>query len=147
MNDLNLDVHNAEGLGADVNLDQTRIHGFVELSEPLDKSDRSLLNAFERVGARAAGNGTQEADTATQTMHHGTVDPMGDLSGTEILSVGRLHLAPLQGFDMNDLLAQVGLLHNRGRGLFIGDYTKTCIRKRLLGGHSSPRSWNDRDSP
>jgi len=104
MSDLNLHVHDAERLGADVNLDQARIHGLVELSESLDETDRSLLNAPEWVGEGAARNGTKETDATTQVLHHGTVDAVRHLPGAEILSIRRLHLAPLQGLDANDLL-------------------------------------------
>ena len=121
MSNLNLDVHNAKGLGADVNLYQSWIDRLVELSEPLDKSDRSLLNASEWVGEWAAGNGTEETDAVTQAMHHRTIESMRNLSRTEILSVRRLHLAPLQGFDVNDLLGCIGPLHRRTRGLLGGD--------------------------
>ena len=31
---LDLDIDNAEGLGADVDLDKTEVHGLVELTEP-----------------------------------------------------------------------------------------------------------------
>ena len=85
--DLDLDVHNAEGLGADVDLDQSWIDRLVKLSESLDKSDRSLLNASERVGEGAAGNSTEEADAITQIMHHGTIESMRNLSRTKVLSV------------------------------------------------------------
>ena len=104
MCDLDLHVHNAKGLGTDVNLDQSGIDRFVKLSEPLDKSDRSLFNASEWVGEGTARNGTEETDATTQVLHHGTVDTMCNLSSTEILSIRRLHLAPLQGLDMNDVL-------------------------------------------
>jgi len=121
MSDLNLDIHNAKRFGADVNLDQSWIDRLVELSEPLDKSDRSLLDASEWVGEGAAGNGTEEANAATQALHHGTVDSMRNLSSTEILSVRGLHLAPLQGLDVNGVLGRVGPLHRWTRGLFCGD--------------------------
>lgn len=104
MSDLDFDVHDAKGFGADVNLDQSRVYGLVELSESLDKSDRSLFNASEWVGEGTARDGTEETDTATQALHHGTVDTMCNLPGTEILSVRRLHLSPLEGLDVNDLL-------------------------------------------
>ena len=38
---MNLDVNDAEGFGADVDLDETRIYRLVELSESVDKSDRA----------------------------------------------------------------------------------------------------------
>ena len=104
MRDLNLHVHDAKRLGADVDLDQSRIHRLVELSESLDESDRSLFDVPERVGEGTARNGTEQTDATTQILHHRTVDTMRNLSGTEILSIRRLHLAPLQGLDANDLL-------------------------------------------
>jgi hypothetical protein len=132
MSNLNLDVDNAKGFGADVNLDQSWIHGLVEMSKSLDKSDRSLLNASEWVGKGAAGNGTEETDARTQAMHHGTIDSVRNLSRTEILSVRRLHLAPLQGLDVNDVLAWVGPLHRRTRGRLGGDYMGMRIKIQLL---------------
>jgi hypothetical protein len=113
MNNLNLDVHDAKRLGADVNLDQPWIYGLVELSESLDKSDRSLFDTSEWIGEGAAWNGTEETGAAAQAMHQGTVDTMRNFPRTEILSVRRLHLAPLQGLDVNDVLGRVGLLHCR----------------------------------
>ena len=95
MSDLNLHVHDAKGLGADVDLDQSRIHRLVEMSESLDEPNRSLFDAPERVGEGTAWNGTEETDTTAQGLHHGTVDTMRNLSTTEILSVRRLHLTPL----------------------------------------------------
>ena len=101
--DLNLDVHDAKRLSTDVDLNQSRIHGLVELSESLDESDRSLFDVPERVGKGTARNGTEEANATAQVLHHGTVDTMCNLSSSEILSVRGLHLAPLQGLDVNDL--------------------------------------------
>ena len=111
LDDLNLDVHNAKGLGADVDLDQSRIYRLVELSKSLDKSDRSLLNALEWVWEGTARNGTTETDATAQAMHHGTIETVRNLSCTEILSIRRLHLVPLKGFDVNDLLGWVGPFH------------------------------------
>ena len=39
--DLDLDVDNAEGLGADVNLNETGVDGLVELAESRDKANRT----------------------------------------------------------------------------------------------------------
>ena len=140
---LNLDVHNAKGFGADVDLDQSWIDRLVKLSESLDKSNRSLLNVSERVREGAAGNSTAEADAVAQVMHHGTIESMCNFSRTKILSVRRLHLAPLQGFDVNDLLACIGPLHRWTRGLLDGDYTKAHIRIQ----QSLHRLFKDEDSP
>lgn len=104
LDNLDLDVYGAKGLCADVDPDQSRVHGFVELSEPLNESDRSLLDVSERVGEGAAGHGAEETDAVTQAMHRRAVETVRDISRTEILSIGRLHLAPLQGLDVNDVL-------------------------------------------
>ena len=103
VSDLDLDVHDAKRLGADVDLDQSRIDGLVELSESLDKADRSLFDVPEWVGEGTARNGAQETDTATQTLHHGPVDTVGNLPSTQVLRVRRLHLGPLERLDVNDL--------------------------------------------
>lgn len=39
--DLNLNIYNTKTLGADVNLDESRIDGFVELSETRNETDRT----------------------------------------------------------------------------------------------------------
>ena len=38
---LDLDIDNAEGLGADVNLNETGVDGLVELAESRDKANRT----------------------------------------------------------------------------------------------------------
>ena len=129
MSDLNLHVHDAKRLGADVNLDQSRIHRLIELSETLDESDRSLFNVSEWVGEGATRDGTAEADAGSQTLHHRTVEAMCNLPRAEILSVRGLHLAPLEGLDANNVTGWVGLLHcRRGSWLLGGDYAKTYVR-------------------
>ena len=47
--DLNFDVDDTERLCANVDLNQPRVHGFVELSEAGDQTDRTLLHVFERI--------------------------------------------------------------------------------------------------
>jgi len=106
--DLDFDVNNLERLGANVDLDQTRIHRFVELSETRYQTNRAcgkmrwcsssegnrhltLVNLTERIGAWKAGYHTADANHGAHKLYERTVDTMNNFASAQVLSIGRLH--------------------------------------------------------
>ena len=81
---------NSDRLGADVDLDQTRVDGLasaretpktrhrpaylVELTESTDETDGTLVDFLERVGARAARDHADGANEGSKAVHHGSVE-------------------------------------------------------------------------
>ena len=84
---LNFDVNDSETLRADVDVDKTRINGFVELSEAGDQTNGTLLHVFERIREWAARDCTTQTDANTEGLEKRTIDTMCDFLSTEVLSV------------------------------------------------------------
>jgi len=102
LGELNFDVNDADLFGADVDVDQSRVDGFVELPESRDQTDGSLLDVLERVGERAAWDHSACTDTGAEGVHHGSIETVLDTAHSHILSIGLLHLLSLKGLDCND---------------------------------------------
>ncbi len=69
LDDLDLDVDLNEALAERVHLDETGIHGLVELAEFGDQANVALLYALIRVGAAdAARHGAESANQSAQAI-------------------------------------------------------------------------------
>jgi len=66
--DLDLDIHNTKTFGTDVDLDESGIDGFVELSETSNETDRTLLNIPEGVGEGTARNCAAKSNTGAKAL-------------------------------------------------------------------------------
>jgi hypothetical protein len=84
---LNFDIHSLQAFRAYVDLNETRVHGLVELSETSNKTHRALLDIAERIGARAAWDGTAQSNAVAKNLQHRTINTMGNLACSKILGI------------------------------------------------------------
>lgn len=83
---MDLNIDNTKRLGADVDLNETRVDGFVEFTEPRNQSNGTLIDILVGVGARQAREGTEETTEVTEHIQHRPICPMNHLNEGEHLS-------------------------------------------------------------
>lgn len=81
---LDFDIYSLQAFRAYVDLNEARVHGLVELPETSNKTHRALLDIAERIGARAAWDGTAQSDAVAKNLQHRTINTVGDLQNAAL---------------------------------------------------------------